>query len=243
MYHGHATALAAAPGTPQWDRWHRGWGRDVPWDVQQCWKSPGRRHQAGKEAARGSRHAQQGCPSEGHCREHRLKEAHVAQQRQGPSKSHFNPSGQQAGCSQVDPAPSAKPPAGGDRRREVLAPSLVTREPRRAPTHGRFPGQAPDEGTRVSPATGAEHLQSHFPAHRGTARARGTEPGGACTGKPRTGPGPRSQAVSRGFLTIPPPANPNPSQSRAAPRITKSGAAVGKAFRLCISGWQRVEDA
>lgn len=64
----------------------------------------------------------------------------MAQQRQGPSKSHFNPSGQQAGCSQVDPAPSAKPPAGGDRRREVLAPSLVTQEPRRAPTHGCFPG-------------------------------------------------------------------------------------------------------
>lgn len=29
VYHGHATALAAAPGTPRWDRWHRGWGRDV----------------------------------------------------------------------------------------------------------------------------------------------------------------------------------------------------------------------
>lgn len=61
-----------------------------------CWKSPRRRHGVGKEAARGSRHAQKGCPSEGHCREHRLEETHVSQQLQGPSKGHFNPLGHQA---------------------------------------------------------------------------------------------------------------------------------------------------
>lgn len=49
----------------------------------------------GKEAARGNRHAQKGCPSEGHCREHRLEETHVAQQHQSPSKGHFNPLGHQ----------------------------------------------------------------------------------------------------------------------------------------------------
>lgn len=46
---------------------------------------------------RGSRHAQKSCPSEGHCREHWLKETHVSQQHQGPSKGHFNPSEYQAG--------------------------------------------------------------------------------------------------------------------------------------------------
>lgn len=125
---------------------------------------------------------------------------------------------------------------GGDRRRGVLAPSRVTREPRRAPTHGRFPGQAPDEATRVSPATGAGHLRSRFPAQRGTARAGGTEPGGVCTGRPGDRTGTSEPRGVRGISHNSPSGKPKPLAEQTCASDHKIGCCSGEGFRTLRFG-------
>lgn len=153
--------------------WAAGWDRAAAWlgygGCCGAGKAPGEGTEAGKEGARGSRHAQKGCPSEGHCREHRLEGTHVAQQHQGPSKATLTLQDTRLAGSgwatQRRSSPVSSPNPSTRRRgmREHL-PMLLWDTGTTESPDTRTLCRMSHKVTDVSPAMGTSHLQSHCPA-------------------------------------------------------------------------------